>query len=78
MFLKKNKFSKKPYKKDGSRDFSKKKESDIICYKCKKSGHIKSDCPLLKKVNKRFNKKSKAMVATWSDSDDISNDDDVE
>ena len=78
MFVTKKKFSKNPYKKDDSKDFSNKRESDIICYECKKSGHIKSECPILKKANKRFKNKSKAMVATWSDSDDSSDDDDVE
>ena len=33
--------------------FSKEKDenkgNDIICYECKKSGHIKLECPLLKK-----------------------------
>ena len=28
------------------------KESTIICYECKKSGHIKAECPLLKKKEK--------------------------
>ena len=42
------------------------------------TGHIKFECPLLKKQSKRPSKK--AMVATWSDSDasdDDSYDDEV-
>ncbi|XVE50254.1 hypothetical protein DITRI_Ditri01bG0147100 [Diplodiscus trichospermus] len=46
----------------------------IVCYECKKSGHIKYECPLLKKQNEKKPKK-KAIMATWSNSDD-SNDDD--
>ena len=44
------------------------RKDSIVCYECKKSGHIKFNCPLLKRSNDRFHKK-KAMVATWSDSD---------
>ena len=37
-------------------------------YECKKLGHIKFECPLLKKQHlSKPNKK--AMAATWSDSD---------
>ena len=58
---------------------SNKKEKDlIVCYECKKLGHIKFECPLLKKQHSRKPNK-KAMVATWSDSDatdDESYDDD--
>ncbi|KAE8677928.1 hypothetical protein F3Y22_tig00111473pilonHSYRG00032 [Hibiscus syriacus] len=43
------------------------KENDpIICYECKKPGHVKYDCPQLKKKGQSKNK-HKAHVATWSD-----------
>jgi hypothetical protein len=41
------------------------KKDHITCYKCKKPGHNKADCPLLKY-------KKKAMKATWEDSDSSS------
>ena len=44
----------------------KEKKEVIICYECKKPGHIRSECPLLNKLKK------KAMVATWDDSDEES------
>ncbi|KAH9763080.1 hypothetical protein KPL70_001052 [Citrus sinensis] len=46
----------------------KEKKEVIICYECKKPGHIRSECPLLNKLKK------KAMVATWDDSDEDSSD----
>ncbi|WRX16394.1 Integrase [Theobroma cacao] len=59
-------------------DSNKKKE--IICYECKKPGHFKSECPLLKDETPKKNKRSKkAMVATaWSDSDTSSSETDDE
>ncbi|KAH9715585.1 hypothetical protein KPL71_021114 [Citrus sinensis] len=47
----------------------KEKKEVIKCYKCKKSGHIRTDCPLLNKFKKR------AMVAIWDDSDEETSDD---
>ncbi|GAV64533.1 zf-CCHC domain-containing protein/UBN2 domain-containing protein, partial [Cephalotus follicularis] len=44
----------------------------IICYECDKSGHIRPDCPKLKKKDKI---KKKTMIATWSDIDESSSDD---
>ncbi|KAL4384360.1 hypothetical protein GQ457_15G017230 [Hibiscus cannabinus] len=42
-------------------------KDQLICYECKIPGHIRTDCPQLKK--KRFGKKKKlkAHVATWTD-----------
>ncbi|WRX20691.1 Integrase [Theobroma cacao] len=50
-------------------DFNKKEE--LICYECKKPGHFKFECLLLKDETPKKNKKSKKamVVATWSDSD---------
>ncbi|KAE8707081.1 hypothetical protein F3Y22_tig00110387pilonHSYRG00804 [Hibiscus syriacus] len=43
------------------------KEKDhIICYECKKPGHVKYDCPQLTRKGQSKNK-HKAHVATWSD-----------
>ncbi|GAV79879.1 zf-CCHC domain-containing protein/UBN2 domain-containing protein [Cephalotus follicularis] len=50
-----------------------KDEKGVICYECDKLGHIRPDCPKLKK--KKDKVKKKAMIATWSDSDDSSSDD---
>ena len=50
---------------------SQKKES-IVCYECKKPGHIKPKCPLLKKSKKM------AMVAAWSYSEESEQDDDTQ
>ena len=59
------------------RDLSKKESSsrgdkgkweekrDLVCFKCKKSGHIKYDCPLYKSEAKRRIKK--AMMTTCSE-----------
>ena len=46
------------------------KEQPLICYECKKSEHFRSECPQLKKIFKKYKKNT--MVATWSDSDDSS------
>ncbi|MQL79534.1 hypothetical protein Taro_011983 [Colocasia esculenta] len=67
------------------------KRSEPICYECKKPGHIKAECPKLKKTKfkkkdnmKKFKKyKKKAMVAAWnnesdSDSESSSNEEEEE
>ncbi|MQL68791.1 hypothetical protein Taro_001033 [Colocasia esculenta] len=54
------------------------KKTNPICYECKKPGHIKAECPKLKKVGhkkkdnfRRFKKyKKKAMAAAWENSSD--------
>ena len=64
------------------RDFSKNESSshydkkrweekrDLVCFKYKKPRYIKYDCPLYKIEAK--NRKKKAMMATWSESEDES------
>ncbi|MQM05993.1 hypothetical protein Taro_038815 [Colocasia esculenta] len=54
------------------------KKNEPICYECKKPGHIKAECPKLKKAefrkkdsSKKFRRsKKKAMAATWNNSSD--------
>ncbi|GAV67505.1 LOW QUALITY PROTEIN: zf-CCHC domain-containing protein/DUF4219 domain-containing protein, partial [Cephalotus follicularis] len=48
-----------------------KEEKEVICYECDKPGHIRPECPKLKKKKD----KKKAMIATWSDSDESSSED---
>ncbi|GKV47808.1 hypothetical protein SLEP1_g54670 [Rubroshorea leprosula] len=75
-FLRKDKLKnqgqqKKNYKSSkGKGECSKKDE--IICYKCKKAEHIKSECPNNDEKSLKAKKKKKAMVATWSCSEDSS------
>ncbi|RVW62243.1 hypothetical protein CK203_064480 [Vitis vinifera] len=64
------------------RDLSKKESSshsdkekweekrDLVCFKHKKPGHIKYDCPLYKSEAKRRMKK--VMMANWSESEESS------
>ncbi|MQL82219.1 hypothetical protein Taro_014697, partial [Colocasia esculenta] len=68
-FFKRNKEFRKPEGKDL-------KKGEPICYECKKPGHIKAECPKLKKGEnkkkdnlRKFKKyKKKAMVAAWENS----------
>ncbi|KAK8585731.1 hypothetical protein V6N13_050703 [Hibiscus sabdariffa] len=49
---------------------NKSKEEDkdqLICYECKKSGHIRTECLQLKRKSFGKKKKLKAQIATWSD-----------
>ncbi len=59
------------------KDKGKERENEGIgCYECKKPGHIRAECPLLKKGSKY--KKKKALVTTLSDSDSSSSSSDEE
>ncbi|XP_058219533.1 uncharacterized protein LOC131330063 [Rhododendron vialii] len=62
-------------RKDGGKEENSKKDP-IICYECKKPGHIKSECPYAKKYSKKD--KKRAMMAAWDNSDDSSSDEDDE
>ncbi|KAH9792587.1 Integrase catalytic domain-containing protein [Citrus sinensis] len=64
------KFFKKIGERRNFRNFKnyREKKEEITCYECKKLGHIRSECPLINKLKK------KAMVATWDDSEEESND----
>ncbi|GLU15434.1 hypothetical protein SLE2022_319250 [Rubroshorea leprosula] len=80
-FLRKDKLKnqgqqKKDYKSSKGNGESSKKD-EIICYKCKKAGHIKSECPNNDKKSLKAKKKKKAMVATWSCSEDSSSSEEV-
>ena len=57
-----------------------KKTDAIICYECKEEGHMRGECPKLKKMftkkkkdHRHKGKRTNAMVATWSNDDTFSN-----
>ena len=45
------------------------KQDEIICFECKEPGHVRSECPRLKKASEKKTTKKKAMMATWEDLD---------
>ena len=49
----------------------KKEKNELICYECKKPGHIKYVCPVLIKKMEKYKLKQKALMATWSDLDEL-------
>ena len=52
------------------RRFEKKREEQGPCFHCKKTGHLIADCPSLQATtSKDGQKKKKAMVVTWDDSE---------
>ncbi|GAV59233.1 LOW QUALITY PROTEIN: zf-CCHC domain-containing protein/UBN2 domain-containing protein, partial [Cephalotus follicularis] len=65
-------FNKYPHKEEST------KKEELICYKCKKLGHLKNDCTNIKKKefkkSNEHSKKKKAMIAAWDDSDELSSD----
>ncbi|GMI71858.1 hypothetical protein HRI_000855100 [Hibiscus trionum] len=77
-FMKSNRGRKFQRRRD-FRNMNKKEEKDqLICYECKKLGHIRSDCPLLKKKGFEKKKKHKAHVATWSNEESSSDEEEHE
>ncbi|GAV89749.1 UBN2 domain-containing protein, partial [Cephalotus follicularis] len=65
---------KEAFKKEFLQDEESSKREEPTCYECNKSDHFKNECANLKKKEQFKNKneyfkKKKAMVATWSDSD---------
>ncbi|GAV83553.1 LOW QUALITY PROTEIN: zf-CCHC domain-containing protein/UBN2 domain-containing protein, partial [Cephalotus follicularis] len=72
ILLDKKNFSKRQLKKFQSKGDTSKdgKNEKVICYECDKPGHIRANCPKLKK--KKDNVKKKAMIETWSDSNESS------
>ncbi|GAV67542.1 zf-CCHC domain-containing protein/UBN2 domain-containing protein, partial [Cephalotus follicularis] len=69
-YLAKKKFGSKHFKKTLPSKSETKKE-EIICFECNKPGHYKIECPRSMKAKDTI-KKKKAMLATWSDSDESS------
>ncbi|KAL4360717.1 hypothetical protein GQ457_04G018640 [Hibiscus cannabinus] len=53
-------------------------KDQLICYECKKLGHIRTECPQLKKKSFGKKKKLKAQVATWSDEESSDEDEEEE
>ena len=48
----------------------KKEKKEIVCYECRKPGHIKYACLVLIKKIEKYKLKQKALMATWSDLDE--------
>ncbi|GAV61284.1 UBN2 domain-containing protein, partial [Cephalotus follicularis] len=70
----KNQKGKMTFKKNLPQDEESSKREEPTCYECKKPCHFKNECRNLKKKEQfkernDYVKKKKAMVATWSDSD---------
>ncbi|GAV70156.1 zf-CCHC domain-containing protein [Cephalotus follicularis] len=74
-FLKSQK-GKMDFKKKFPQDDESSKKEEPTCYECKNLGHLKNECPNLKKKeqykkSKEQSKKKKSFVATWDDSDSL-------
>nr|XP_029153406.1 uncharacterized protein LOC114927553 [Arachis hypogaea] len=59
------------FKNKGKESFSskyfKKDQAKFTCHYCKEPGHLKSNCPQLRKDKKSKKDKKKVMMATWED-----------
>ena len=64
-FIKKGKISRDKKKEEG-----KEKDQGSVCYECKKPGHFRHDCPLLKSSLRK--KIKKALFGAWSDDEELS------
>ncbi|XP_074557881.1 uncharacterized protein LOC141813795 [Curcuma longa] len=53
-------------------------KTDVVCYECHKKGHVRNDCPKLKKQEEKLKKKKKALKATWDDSSSSSSEEEIE
>ena len=75
--LKKKGRSNRLFRKDrrSSRRSFKEDSNEIICFECKKPGHMKADCPKLKKRSFPNKRKKKNLLATWEDMDSSDNSD---
>nr|XP_029153266.1 uncharacterized protein LOC114927476 [Arachis hypogaea] len=47
--------------------------SKVTCHYCKEAGHIKLNCPKLKKEEKGKNEKKRVLMAAWEDLENDSN-----
>ncbi|XP_057999319.1 uncharacterized protein LOC131178378 [Hevea brasiliensis] len=65
LFQNKKFIPKRNFKKDKGES---NKRDPLTCFECNKPGHIRTDCPKLKKPFKKF--KKKALKATWNESSD--------
>ena len=54
-----------------------KKPNKLVCYNCRKSRHIQTECPEIVRIrtSKIKGKKTKAMICTWSDESDDEDED---
>ncbi|XP_028059506.1 uncharacterized protein LOC114263197 [Camellia sinensis] len=72
-YKKNNHGGRRPFKKEYNKVDIQKKEP-IICYECQNLGHMKIDCPKLKKLGKDYKRNKKAMIAACGERDDSSSD----
>jgi len=48
---------------------NKEENNEIICFECRKPGHMKGEFPLMKKKRNSEDRKKKSLMVTWDDSD---------